>query len=305
MEYIRSVRGKDPGIGGLKLWNMYNRDFPDRERVGRDGFADIVDRYGLKLRQKARKPKTTDSSHKLKTYPNLVRGFIPTARNQLWVSDITYIPLYPNGTGSSFCFLSLVTDAYSREIIGWALGDTLQTSYPLTALKTAMKRLTASPSGKCEGLIHHSDRGVQYASQEYINTLIANNISISMTESGDPHENAQAERINNTIKNELLKGMAFSDIEQARAAVEKAVGFYNNERPHMSIDMLTPAEAAKRQGEIEKRWHSYRDEAIMAGRLKAEEERHSEIREKSLPLPRLRFPDLNQPFPGITDNERQ
>lgn len=126
-------------------------------------------------------------------------------------------------------------------------------------------------------LIHHSDRGCQYASSEYIKLLNNRHILISMTESGDPKDNAQAKRINNTIKNELLKGMRFCDIDEVIAAVAHAVDFYNNERPHMSIDMMTPSRAAFCEGEIKKQWVSLRERAIR-------EKQALEIPENSLPL---------------------
>ena len=123
----------------------------------------------------------------------------------------------------------------------------------------AMGRLDGASA---EGLIHHSDRGVQYACREYTGLLKDKGIRISMTENGDPKENAQAERINATIKNEQLKDVRLHSLAQAEEAVEAAVDFYNNQRPHMSLDMMTPAQAAKCHGEIDKRWHSYREAAI-------------------------------------------
>ncbi len=149
-------------------------------------------------------------------------------------------------------------DAYTKEIAGWSVGDTLETAFPLEALRMVLRRL----EGIDHNAIHHSDRGVQYASRAYTNLLKENHISISMTESGDPKENSQAERINNTMKNELLKGLTFNNIEEVRSAVAKAVEFYNNLRPHMSLGMLTPAQAAGLSGEIKKNWRSYREEAI-------------------------------------------
>lgn len=158
-----------------------------------------------------------------------------------------------------FCYLSLILDAYTEEIVGWSVGPTLETKYPLEALKMALKRI----EGKNDiTLIHHSDRGCQYASSDYIKLLNGNHIQISMTESGDPKDNAQAERINNTMKNELLKGMRFCNIDEVIATVARAVDFYNNERPHMSIDMMTPVMAAFCEGEIKKRWVSLREQAI-------------------------------------------
>ena len=274
LEYIKEVRAKDPGMGGDKIWHMYRRDFKGNDAIGRDWFADIINKHNLKVRLKVRKPRTTDSSHGLPTYPNLVKDFIPTGPNQLWVSDITYIIIWVDTIHYIFCYLSLILDAYTEEIIGWSIGPTLATTYPLEALKMALKRIDEK---KDIHLIHHSDRGCQYASSEYIKLLNDNHILISMTESGDPKDNAQAERINNTMKNELLKGMRFTNIDEVIAAVARAVDFYNNERPHMSIDMMTPATAAFCEGEIKKRWVSLRERAIR-------EKQALEIPENSLPL---------------------
>jgi putative transposase len=257
VSYIQSVRKKAPGIGGNKLWYMYKRDFEGNKPLGRDKFEDIVNKYDLKVRKKMRKPKTTDSTHGLPLYPNLVKDFIPTAPNQLWVSDITYIPVWHRDNHYSFCYLSLILDAYSEEIVGWCVGNSLSTEYPLLALDKALSRLEGIAKEDVE-LIHHSDRGCQYASLKYTEVLKEHGIRISMTECGDPKENAQAERINNTMKNELLKDMRFTCIDDVVATVDAAVQFYNEERPHMSIDMKTPLEAASCTGEIRKRWTSFR-----------------------------------------------
>lgn len=276
IEYVKRIRSKAPGIGGLKLWYMYRRDFDGNNPVGRDRFAYIIDRYGLKVRKKFRKPKTTDSSHGLPTYPNIVKDLIPTRANQLWVSDITYITVWLDEYHYAFCYLSLILDAYTEEIVGWSVGPTLETAYPVEALNMALKRIDGM---KEINLTHHSDRGCQYASSEYVRLLEKQHIKISMTESGDPKDNAQAERINNTMKNELLKDIRFVCIEDVKSAVSCAVDFYNNERPHMSIDMMTPAEAALHEGEIAKRWRSYRTIAIK------EKQKVLGFTEKGLPLP--------------------
>jgi len=271
LEYIHHIRGMDAGIGGMKLWYMYKRDFPDIERVGRDRFEDIVHRNGLKVRDRMRKPRTTDSSHGLPLFPNLVREFIPTVINQLWVSDITYIPVWPDDKTYEFVYLSLIMDAYSHVIIGWAVGPTLETLYPAGALKMAFGKLDGVDEETVRKLIHHSDRGVQYASRDYVTLLNGKQINISMTENGDPKENAMAERINSTVKNELLRGVRFTSIQQVTDAMKTAVRFYNTMRPHMSVDMMTPQEAAKCNGEIRKWRKSYREEAIKNARY---EENH-------------------------------
>ncbi len=287
LEYIHSIRKKDPGIGGLKLWFMYQKAFGESQPMGRDRFENIIDKYGLKVRLRVRKPKTTDSSHGLPVYSNLIKDFIPTTPNQLWVSDITYITIWENEFKYNFNYLSLILDAYTEEIVGWSIGSTLETCYPMEALQMALNRIKDKDK---VALIHHSDRGCQYASKEYTRLLKSHNIQISMTENGDPKENAQAERINNTMKNELLKDMRFNSTTEARTAIQKAVSFYNNDRPHMSINMMSPAEAILCNGEIPKRWKSLRQIAIKEKRTEAD------FPEKTLPslnisdeLPKVNF----------------
>lgn len=254
---------------------MYKREFVFDSPIGRDRFCRILDENGLKVRIRLRKPRTTDSSHGLPTYPNKIKDFLPQAINQLWASDITYIVIRDNDYRYHFCYLSLILDAYSEEIVGWSVGATLETTYPLNALKMALKRI----EGQVVKLIHHSDRGCQYASKEYVNLLKDNGIEVSMTESGDPRDNAQAERINNTMKNELLKDKTFRSIDEVIAAVAVAVDFYNNRRPHMSVGMLTPVEASKLTGERNMKWKSLRMNAIKAKKGDSEQ-----IAEKGLPL---------------------
>lgn len=262
LDFAHDTRRADPGIGMNKIWYMYQAKFRGQQDIlGRDRFTDLLVEAGMKVRLKVRKPKTTDSTHGLPVYPDLTRALIPNGVNELWVSDITYIEIWIAPEEYAFCYLSLVLDAYSREIIGWCVGETLAAIYPLLALEMALKRLEVNGRRP----IHHSDRGVQYASYGYICKLESNGIQVSMTETGDPRDNAQAERINNTVKNELLKGMRFSSIHEVRAAMASAVNFYNNERPHMSLDMMTPSAAAKCEGALKKHWHCYRDDAI--GRL--------------------------------------
>ena len=273
LQYIREIRQSDPGISGQKLWYMYKTEFGCDFPVGRDRFCRIIDEHGLKVRLRIRKPRTTDSTHGLPTYPNLVKEFVPTAANQLWVSDITYIVIMDDESHYHFCYLSMVLDAYSEEIVGWSIGPTLDTAYPIEALKMALKRI----EGKNVCLIHHSDRGCQYASREYVALLKSHGISISMTESGDPKDNAQAERVNSTMKNELLLGKTFTGIGEVIAAVAVAVDFYNNRRPHMSIGMMTPAEASKTTGDRDMRWISRRLLAIKSRNM-------ADVTGKGLPL---------------------
>ena len=261
VQYVLEVRDKDAKIGMDKLWRMYSAKFPEEYRVGRDVFRSILHECGLNLRRRQRTVRTTDSRHNLPTYPNLVKSVIPLRPNHIWVSDITYIAIEDPGapSGYRFVFLTIVMDAYSKRILGWCVAPTLEAAYSVKALEMAVKTL---PEGFADTLIHHSDRGSQYASAAYIKVLNANRIVPSMTEDGNPKDNAMAERINNTVKNELLHGKTFTSLRQVADAVRKAVEFYNEDRPHRSIDMLTPNQAHQMEGELKKHWHSYRDDAI-------------------------------------------
>ena len=261
VQFVLGVREDDAKIGMDKLWRMYSGRFPEEYRVGRDVFRSIMHERGLHLRRRPRATRTTDSRHNLPTYPNLVKSVIPTRPNHIWVSDITYIEIQDPDSPQNyrFVFLTIVMDAYSKRILGWYVAPTLEAAYSIKALEMAVKTL---PEGFGDTLIHHSDRGTQYASAAYIKVLNDNRIIPSMTEDGNPKDNAMAERINSTVKNELLHGKTFTGIRQVADSVRKAVKFYNEERPHSSIDMLTPNQAHRMEGELRKHWHSYRDDAI-------------------------------------------
>ena len=248
-------------IGMDKLWIMYQKRFSKEYRVGRDTFRSILHERALNIVRKTRAPRTTDSRHNLPTYPNLVKTLIPTRSNHVWVSDITYLPIVDSTTksGYRFCFLTLIMDAYSKRILGYCVAPTLEAQYSIKALKQALKTL---PDDFSDTLIHHSDRGVQYASSKYIKQLIQANVTPSMTESGNPKDNAIAERVNNTIKNELLHKRIFVTFNEAVRAVDKAIAFYNTERPHSSLDWHTPEQAHHMCREIKKHWYSWRGNAI-------------------------------------------
>lgn len=262
VQFIREVKAKDPGIGGMKVWTMYCRIFGERDRIGRDRFCDIFDRYGFKIRRR-RRVRTTDSRHNNPTYPNIVKEVIPTRFGEIIVGDITYIPLESNDGQRRFCYVSLLMDSYSKMILGSSVGMTLEARYPIEALSAAIDRLSTL-GVDLSRTIHHSDRGVQYTCADYITELHEHKIMISMTESGNPKDNAEAERINNTLKNELFKGLVFTDIEQVREAMQRAVMFYNYERPHLSLEMRTPVAAAGETGRFKRQWVSYRERAIDA-----------------------------------------
>ena len=215
--------------------------------IGRDAMFELLSERCLLVRKRRRSGcVTTFSKHRFKKYPNIIRDFIPIAPNQLWVSDITYIHLK-----QGFAYLSLITDAYSRKIVGFYLSKDLSARGPLNALKMALKA-----NQLITGLIHHSDRGVQYCCDAYVKLLSDEKIKISMTENGDPLENAIAERVNGILKQELLEEV-FPDFITASNHVAIACSTYNHIRPHGSIDDLKPAEAHQMTGTINKRWKNY------------------------------------------------
>jgi len=246
---VEIIRREQPRLGGRKLLHKLNGFMQAHSiSLGRDALFDLLRSQGLLVKKRRRgKPRTTFSFHRFYKYPNRIIGFIPCGPNQLWVSDITYICL-----DKKFAYLSLVTDAYSRKIVGYALCKTLSATGCITALQMAVKHNASSTAG----LIHHSDRGIQYCCNDYVKLLEKHHISISMTQSGDPLENALAERVNGILKGELL-AESYPCYTQAQPLVGKAIELYNNVRPHSSIGMLTPAQAHLMTGELKKLWKNY------------------------------------------------
>jgi putative transposase len=181
----------------------------------------------------------------------LIRNFIPTEPNQLWVSDITYWKI-----ATGFVYISFITDAYSRKIVGSHVAQTMEAVETMEALKIAISSLKKEPDCHFR-LTHHSDRGMQYCSDKYVKLLESNNIEISMTENGDPLENAIAERVNGIIKEEYLNDYQIDNIEEAKELLEAVIELYNNERPHMSIGNLTPNLVHQNNMKTEKLWKNY------------------------------------------------
>lgn len=262
-QFIAEARDMAPGMGGAKIWEMYVKEFGKDKAIGRDRFCDIYDAMGLKLRKKRRGVRTTDSTHGLPTYPNLVKQIIPERFGEIIVGDITYIPIEREDGDHDFCYLNLIMDSHSKIIIVRKVAPTLEKEYSIMALQEAHALLVYHGVDPHQ-TIHHTDRGVQYASYDYVEQLRLYGMSISMTENGNPKDNPQAERINETIKNQLLKGMVFHSIGEAEAAVDRAIEFYNNRRPHDSLDGFTPMEAMAHTGRFKRRWKSWREEAIDA-----------------------------------------
>ena len=225
------------------LCDMFSKDW----MPGRDAFLKILSKNML-LGSPPKPRHTTNSNHRYHKWKNLVKGFMPTGPNQLWVSDITYID-----TDNGISYLHLVTDAYSHKIIGWRLAASLAAVFTLEALRMA---ITQTGKDDLEGIIHHSDRGVQYCCDMYIEELQKYNIRISMTEDYKPTDNAIAERVNGTIKTERIyvQDHRFKNIKDATGQIRSFIDFYNNKRPHMSIGMQTPAMAHQQEGKQEKCW---------------------------------------------------
>lgn len=227
---VKHLRKSLPRLGLRKMHYMLtNFKKMHQIKMGRDKLADLLREHNLLIKKK-KGPKTTNSNHRFRRYENKTKDLVPTRANQLWVSDITYIPI-----GRSFVYLSLITDAYSRKIIGWSLRKDLTHKGPEDALKMALKQRKAKLD-----LMHHSDRGIQYCCDNYIKLLKKNKIEISMTQNGDPYENALAERIHRTLKEEFLQYYVYGNYEQAKEAVARAIHLYNRKRPHLSLDFLTP-----------------------------------------------------------------
>jgi putative transposase len=226
-----------------------------RERVtseqdmGRDAFFDLLRQHGLLVRKHKFRAITTNSCHWLHKYPNLIKELGVERPNHVWVSDITYIK-----TRSGFMYLYLITDAYSRKIIGWQLSDNLGSDNAIRALYTAISQLPA----ECGEVIHHSDRGLQYCSGRYVKVLEKQGIKISMTENGDPYENAIAERLNGILKTEWLYDMNLNGYKDTHEAIKAIVRIYNTERLHSSIEMMTPEKAHMQTGKLRRLWKTYR-----------------------------------------------
>lgn len=253
LKLVEEIRKDLPRAGVPKLHFLLKEKLIEHNiKIGRDALYDLLGYHGYLIRYRRRKPYTTDSNHHYKKYPNLIRELMLTHAGQLWVSDITYIRLT-----KGFCYLSIITDAYSRKIVGYCLHHTLHSDGPLKALRYAIKNSTRGRS-----LIHHSDRGSQYCCAEYVQLLESYHIGISMTEKGDPYENAIAERVNGILKGEFFLDKTFSSFNEAEQTVHNAVEKYNHIRPHASCDYLTPVMAHQHTGILRKRWTKKKYEKI-------------------------------------------
>lgn len=222
------------GLGGKKLYHQIKPALAANEiKFGRDKLFKLSGEESLLIKPKRTYTQTTMSKHWLCKYPNLIKDLVADAPEQVWVSDITYIK-----SDEGNCFLNMVTDAYSRKITGYALSSNMDTTSMIKAYKMALKNRTTNNAN----WVHHTDRGLQYCSQEYVKLSNDNGIKISMTENGDPYENALAERMNRTIKEEFGLGRLLPSRQKAFRLTEEAVEIYNSYRPHWALKMKTPNE---------------------------------------------------------------
>lgn len=225
------VRGRMPRIGTRKLYYLLKKDIDSFNiKLGRDCLFNFLRAEHLLIKPKRNYIKTTNSKHWMRKYPNQSASVSVNRPEQLWVSDITYIK-----TALGHSYLSLVTDAYSKRIMGYELLESLSVEGPINAIRMAFKNRKYN-----QPLMHHSDRGLQYCSADYIKELTENGIAVSMTENGDPYENAVAERINGILKYEFLLTNGFKNHLEAINAIKQSITIYNQDRPHLSCQMLTP-----------------------------------------------------------------
>ena len=245
LDLVHGTRKQLPKVGMIKLYNMLKEEVHLHGiSMGRERFCGLLRDNGLQIKKRRTYARTTNSNHNYKRWPDLAAGAPPRATGELWVSDITYLTIK-----SGFIYLSLVTDAYSRKIVGYHLSQNLKAQSCIIALNKAITTMDSRAT-----LIHHSDRGIQYCCQQYVSLLQSNNIAISMTQSGSPYDNAIAERINGILKSELGLNKVFDSYSAAVGPTHKAIHLYNNLRPHMSCGYLTPAMAHLNKHELVKMW---------------------------------------------------
>jgi putative transposase len=252
LKEVSSIRENHKRMGTRKLYDKLQVFMIEHQiKMGRDALFDLLSSNHMLVRKRKRRIQTTQSHHWLRKYTNLIHDFTPTAPNQLWVSDITYWKI--NG---GHVYISFITDAFSRKIVGHHVAQTLETVETIQSLKMALLGYSKESVTQSQ-LIHHSDRGVQYCSHDYVKLLQDNFIQISMTENGDPLENAIAERLNGILKDEYLNDSPVKSITDARKELSHAVYLYNEDRPHMSIGNHYPSQVHKQSLKSERLWKNY------------------------------------------------
>lgn len=248
---VKNIRTQHKRLGGRKLFYKLKSFLQSHGiKIGRDAFFDLMRDHHLLVKQRKSYHVTTNSNHWMRKYPNLIREQEPMGPNHIWVSDITYWK-----TKGGHYYISLITDAFSRKIVGYHVAENMEAIQSVAALKMAVKPLKIGHTG----LIHHSDRGSQYCSSQYVLVLKKHNIQISMTENSDPLENAIAERINGIIKGEYLFDYQITSLTHAKEVLKAVVKLYNEERPHNSLNNYTPANIHENhlEKQIKRLWKNY------------------------------------------------
>lgn len=255
LEQVDAIRKYQPRCGGRKLFLMLDTFFKAKGiAIGRDRFFALLKRNRLLIRKPKRVAGTTNSNHHFRCYPNLAKDFTALKAHELWAADITYIPLK-----NRFAYLFLITDAYSRKIIGHHVSDDLKVSSAVIALKKALDQKPADAI-----VIHHSDRGIQYCSTTYVQLLQQNSALISMTQNGDPYENAIAERVNGILKTELISKY-YESVSSAARDINRCIMIYNYKRRHSSINWQIPNDVHEQEGLQIRRWKNYYKARTQAG----------------------------------------
>lgn len=231
---VMPIRHIMPMIGVRKLHSKLSSNLAKiNGGIGRDMLFTILRKHDLLVRPTHRYVRTTNSMHRFRKYKNLIKDFKVVRTNQVWVVDITYLRLVER-----FCYLALLTDLFSRKIVGYDVSDSLELSGAIRALCNALK---ATREQRVDlQTIHHSDRAIQYCSPRYTDIIFANHMQVSMTEENHVYENSVAERVNGILKREFLLEREFAEVKQASKACHEAIETYNHDRPHLSLDMLTP-----------------------------------------------------------------
>jgi transposase InsO family protein len=253
LEQVRQLRRDNPAMGTRKLhWMLQDFMNTHQIKMGRDALFNLLAENDMLIRRRRRRSMlTTDSRHWLKRYPNLILALEVVRSDQVWVSDITYLK-----TKQGYAYVSFITDAFSHKIMGYHLAGNLETINTMRALQMAIEASMAE--GKSlEGLIHHSDQGIQYCSSQYINLLKKQGIQISMSDKGEPLQNPIAERVNGIIKYEYLFFKNLDNRVTSMQSLHEAVYAYNTIRPHLSCNMLTPEKAHQLNQPMKKRWKNY------------------------------------------------
>jgi len=231
LEKVNKKREEQPRVGTRKLLEDLKPDFQIAKiKLGRDRLFDILRENNMLVKPKKAYHKTTNSYHHFHKYKKLIKDLEINRPNQVWVTDITYIR-----TVKGFCYLALITDLYSRKIVGYDISDSLELTGCLRALKSALRQTRPAP-----GLVHHSDRGVQYCSHQYVNELKKKQFKISMTKENHCYENTVAERVNGILKDEFYLDQCFFSTRLAKKATRNAIKIYNNQRLHLSLGYKTP-----------------------------------------------------------------